>query len=150
MSASNAFESDILKLIFQNVNLAGLGDATGLRGSTVAGSLYVALHTADPGETGDQTTSEVTYTGYARLAIARGAGTFTVSGTAPTQVANAADVYFNACTAGALQTATHFSFGSAASGAGEILISAPLDTPVPIAAPIQPYFPAGTLKGTAD
>jgi len=74
MSASNAFETALLQHVFQNADLSTVGDATGLRGSTVAGSLYVSLHTADPGEAGTQSTSEATYTGYARLAIARSAG----------------------------------------------------------------------------
>ena len=58
MSATNAFETDLLKLIFQNVALANVGDASGLQPSSTAGSLYISLHTGDPGETGDQTTSE--------------------------------------------------------------------------------------------
>ncbi len=30
-------------------------------------NLYVSLHTGDPGEAGDQTTSEAAYTSYARV-----------------------------------------------------------------------------------
>lgn len=71
-----------------------MGDATGLRGSTVAGSLYVSLHTADPDEGGDQTTSETAYTTYARVAVARTAGGWTVSGNT---VSNAALVQFPQC-----------------------------------------------------
>jgi hypothetical protein len=67
MSASNAFETDILLLVFNNTDIANIGDAAGLQNSVAAGSLYVALHTADPGEAGNQSTSETTYTGYARL-----------------------------------------------------------------------------------
>lgn len=55
MSASNAFETALLTLIFNNTNLANVGDATGLRGSTTAGSFYIGLHTADPGEAGTVT-----------------------------------------------------------------------------------------------
>ena len=54
MSKGNTFENDLLLLIFNNTNIANLGDATGIRGSSAAGSLYLALHTTDPGEAGDQ------------------------------------------------------------------------------------------------
>src|SRR3954462_6777618 len=100
MSASNTFESDVLLLLLNNTNIANLGDAVGVRGSTAAGSVFVALHTADPGETGTQATSEATYTGYARVAVARSGAGWTISGTAPTQAANAAAVTFGLCTAG--------------------------------------------------
>lgn len=71
MSASNAFETALLTLLFNNTNAANIGDATGLRGSTTAGVFYISLHTADPGETGSQTTSESAYTSYARVSVAR-------------------------------------------------------------------------------
>jgi hypothetical protein len=61
MSKSNTFEADFLALVFLNTNIALVGDATGLRGSSAAGDLYFALHSADPGEGGDQQTSEVSY-----------------------------------------------------------------------------------------
>jgi hypothetical protein len=149
MSASNASESDILKLLFQNVNIANLGDATGVRGSSTAGSLYVALHTADPGETGDQTTNEISYTGYGRVAVPRTNTDWTVSGTAPTQVANAAAVTFGACTAGS-GTATHFSVGFATSGASQILGSAALTASLAISAGITPSFAANALVVNLD
>lgn len=49
MSASNAFESALLLLILNNTNIANLGDATGVRGSAAAGSVYVAPHRGCPG-----------------------------------------------------------------------------------------------------
>lgn len=122
MSKSNTFESDLLLLVFNNTNAALIGDATGLRGSTTAGSLYVSLHTADPGETGDQTTNEITYTSYARVAVARTSGGWTISGTAPTQVVPAATVAFPAGSGGS-GTATYFGIGTASSGAGKLLYS---------------------------
>lgn len=149
MSASNAFENDVLLLIFNNTNIANIGDATGVRGSTTAGSLYVALHTADPGETGDQSTNETTYTGYARVAVARSGVGFTVSGTAPTQVVNAATVTFGASTVGT-PTITHFSVGYEASGATKILVSGVLDSSQVINIGGTNSFAAGTLKATVD
>lgn len=117
MSKGNTFENDLLLLIFNNTNIANIGDATGVRGSTVAGSLYLSLHTADPGEGGDQTTNEVAYTGYARVAVARSGAGFTVTGNS---VSPAANVDFGACTA-APATYAYWAIGTAASGAGKIL-----------------------------
>ena len=34
MSKGNTFENDLLLLLFNNTNIANLGDATGLRGSS--------------------------------------------------------------------------------------------------------------------
>lgn len=119
MSKSNAAENSLLLLIFNNTNFALIGDATGLRGSTTAGSLYVSLHTADPGEAGDQTTSEATYTSYARVAVARSGAGWTVTGNS---VSPAATITFPAGTGGS-GTVTHFGIGTAASGAGVLLYS---------------------------
>jgi hypothetical protein len=150
MSASNAFENDLMLLIFNNTNIANLGDATGLRGSSTAGSLFIALHTADPAETGNQTTSETAYTGYARVAVARSGAGFTVSGTAPTQVANAAAVTFGLCTASPGAALTHFSIGRDTSGAGEIIVSGALTSSLAIAVNITPSFAIGALVATVD
>ena len=68
MSMSNASETALLNLLFNNTDWANVGDAAGLQNSATAGSFYVALHTADPGDAGNQTTSEASYTGYARVA----------------------------------------------------------------------------------
>jgi len=71
MSKSNTFENQYLQLIFNNVDIPNIGDAGGIQNSAVAGNLYLALHTADPGEAGDQTTNECAYTSYDRVAVAR-------------------------------------------------------------------------------
>lgn len=149
MSASNAAENSLLLLLFNNTNIANVGDATGVRGSTTAGSLFIALHTADPGEAGDQTTSEAAYTSYARVAVARSGAGFTVSGTAPTQVANAAAVTFPACT-GSTAVCTHFSVGVATSGASVILASGALTASLSVSNGITPSFAIGQLTVTLD
>lgn len=127
MSKGNTFENDLLLLLFNNTNIANLGDATGVRGSAAAGSLYVGLHTADPGEAGDQTTGEIAYTGYARVAVARSGAGWTVSAN---QVSNAALVTFGQMTGGAGGTVTHLSVGIASSGAGKVLYKGPLGTSI--------------------
>lgn len=117
MSKTNSFENSLLLLVFNNTNIANIGDATGLRGSTTAGSLHVSLHTADPGEAGDQTTNEIAYTSYARVAVARSAGGWTVTGNS---VSPTATVSFPTGTGGS-GTATYAGIGTAASGAGVLL-----------------------------
>jgi hypothetical protein len=149
MSASNAFENDILLLLFNNTNIANIGDATGVRGSTAVGSLFVALHTADPGEAGTQATSEAAYTGYARVAVARSVAGFTVSGTAPTQVANAAVITFGTSTVGT-PTITHFSVGYESAGATKILVSGALNTSQVINIGGVNSFAIGALTATVD
>ena len=146
MSLSNAAETDLLNLLFNNTNWANLGDATGLRGATTTGSFFISLHTADPGEAGNQSTSEATYTGYARVAVARSAGGWTVAGAT---VSNTAIINFAACTAGS-NTITHFSIGRDTSGVGEIIISGALTASLPVSAGITPSFAIGALTATAD
>ena len=146
MSATNAFETSLLTLLFNNTNIANIGDATGVRGSTAAGSMYISLHTADPGEAGTQTTSEATYTSYARVAVARSGAGFTI---ASANVSNAAVVTFPTCTAGS-NTITHFGIGTASSGAGDLLFKGALTASLAVSAGIAPQFAVGELDVNAD
>lgn len=120
MSKSNSWENALLLLLFNNTNAANIGDATGLRGSTTAGSLFLSLHTSDPGEAGSQTTNEVSYTSYARVAVARSGSGFTVSTNTVSLAANA-DFPNPGNATGLPITATHFGLGTDASGAGTLL-----------------------------
>lgn len=146
MSMSNAAEAALLDLLFLNTDWANVGDAGGLQNSATAGSFFIALHTADPGEAGDQTTSEVSYTGYARVAVARTAGGWTRS---VSTVSNTATVQFGECTAGSA-TATHFSIGTASTGTGQIILSDALTASRSISAGITPLFNAGALTATVN
>ena len=145
MSLSNTSETGLLELLFKNTAWAGIGDAGGLQPSAVAGNFHARLHTADPGEAGTGSTTEVAYTGYAPVPIARGAG-FTVVGN---QVSNAAQVAFGECTAGAAN-ATHFSVTYGAGAASPILYRGALDAARSISAGITPIYGIGALTGTAD
>lgn len=142
----DTFESDLLKLIFQATGIANIADNAA---SSPLANLFVALHTADPQEAGDQTASEATYTGYARVAVARTSGGWTLSGTAPTQVANAAAINFGACTAGS-NTLTHFTVGVVVSGASKILYGGALTASLAVSAGITPSFAIGALVITED
>ena len=146
MSASNSFESALLRHIFLNEAIANIGDATGLPSAATAGSLYIGLHTADPGEAGSQATSEATYTGYARVAVARTTGGWSeASGT----VSNVALVTFPAATGGT-NSITHFSIGSSASGAGQLRFSGALTAPLAVSNGITPEFGIGGLTISLD
>ena len=146
MSKGNTFENDLLQLIFNNVDIADIGDAGGLQNSATAGSLYIALHTGDPGETGTTTTSESAYGSYARVAVARTVGGWTVATNTAT---NAALIQFPECSSGS-ETITHVSITTASSGASKILYSGALTASRAISAGIQPQFAASALTITED
>ena len=146
MSKSNTFENDILQLIFNNVDIADIGDAAGLQNSAAAGSLYVALHTADPGEAGNASTNESAYTSYARVAVARSGAGWTVSGNSAT---NFALIQFPECTGGS-ETITHVSITTAVSGTSKILYSGALSASRSVSSGIQPQFAASALTVTED
>ena len=146
MSKSNSLENDFLLLLFNNTNAALVGDATGLRGSVAAGSLFTSLHTADPGEAGTQATREATYGSYARQAIARSGAGFTVVANA---VSNAAAITFPAASSGT-QTVTHFGLGTDASGAGKLLYKGALTPSIAVITGVSVNIPVGDLDITED
>lgn len=147
MSKSNTFENDLLLSIFNNANMAGIGDATGIRGATTVGSLYIALHTADPGEAGNQSTSEAAYTGYARLGLARTSANFNVVANAVNLVNN---LEFGACTANPGSPLSHFSIGTDATGTGKILYSGTLTPNVTVAVGVVPRLTTAANLVTED
>jgi hypothetical protein len=122
MTKSDTLEAGLLDLFFLNTALANVGDVSGLQPSATTGSLYISLHTADPGEAGTQATNEATYTSYGRVAVARsGAGwTRTLN-----EISNVAAITFPAATGGS-ETITHFGIGEASSGANDLWYSGAL------------------------
>lgn len=134
MSMSNATENQTLKMHLQGVDPAYRAGAT----------QYLALFTADPGETGSLA-SEATYTGYARVALTKSAA-WTDSGSTFT---NANLIQFGACTAGT-SAITHFAVVDTASGAVAQMISGALSATLNVSAGIQPQFQAGSLSITAE
>lgn len=143
MSKSNTLENGILDLIFTGAAIADLAENDTTSPAT---NLYVSLHTADPGEAGDMSTNEATYTSYARVAVARNSGGWTVSGNA---VENAAAITFPQCTGGS-ETITHFGVGLGSSGATVLLYSGALTSSLAVSSGITPEFAAGDLDITED
>lgn len=116
---SDTTESALLALIFNATTWANYAiNAT----SSPETNIVTQLHTADPGDTGTGSTSEVTYTSYARVNVVRTSGGFTVSGTSPCQVVPAAAITFPAGTGGS-GTVTHFSYGKSGGGASALITS---------------------------
>lgn len=137
-SKANAFINDLLKLIFNNTALPLVGDAAGLQPSGAAGSLYFALHTADPGVGGSQNTTEAAYTGYTRTPVARSGAGFVVTGQS---VSPAAVVQFPPGTAGG-ELCTFASVGTSLAGAGKILYRGAITPNVQTGNGITPQLPA--------
>ena len=137
MSKGNTFETDLLQLIFNATAIANIADNAGASPLT---NLQVALHTADPGEAGTQTTSEAAYTSYARVAVARTSGGWTVSGNSVSPVAN---IDFPEATGGS-ETITHASVGTAASGAGKILYKGALSPNISVSTGVTPRITTGS------
>lgn len=131
MSKSNTYENDILALLFNATAIANIADNAATSPLT---NLFVALHTADPGEAGVQNTSECTYGSYARAPVARTAGGWSVSGGVASPVAN---IDFPAATSGS-ETATHASVGVASSGATKILYKGPISPNIAITTGVTP------------
>ena len=131
MSKGNTFENDWMKLIFNATAIANIADNAATSPLT---NLYVSLHTADPGEAGDQTTSEATYTSYARVAVARTSGGWTVTNNSVSPVA---DISFPAATGGT-NTITYFGVGTASTLAGKLLYSGAVSPSISVSSGVTP------------
>jgi hypothetical protein len=137
VSKSNSLENQMLLHLFNNAAITLVGDAAGVLPSAVAGSLYVSLHTADPDEAGDQTTNEIAYTGYARVAVARSGAGWTVD---TDHVHPAANIDFPISAGGAGGTVTHFGVGCVdlATGAGKLLYSGTVTPNIVVSSGVTP------------
>lgn len=134
MGKGNTTSNNLLKLIFNATNWSLIADNTA---TTPLTNLFVALHTADPGASGSQTTSEIAYTSYARVSVPRTTATpgWTASSaqsTSPTQA-----ITFPAGTGGS-GTATFWSIGTLTSGAGVILYSGAISPSIVCGSGITP------------
>lgn len=127
----NAFQLDILKKFLRATNPSWDANT----------NLYISLHTGSPGATGDQTTSEATYTSYARVTVSRDSSGWAISGQ---NVQNNAAITFPACTGGS-NTITYVGIGTASSGTGTLLWYIPLSASLAVSNGITPSFAAGAL-----
>lgn len=134
---ATTFDNDLLKLIFNATAIANIADNAA---SSPLTNLYLSLHTADPGVGGSQTTNEAAYTSYARVAVARSSGGFTVS---TNTVVLAALAAFPAASGGS-ETETWFAVGTASSGTGKILYRGPITPNIVVSTGVTPQLTTGT------
>lgn len=138
MSKSNVTENDLVKFYANNVAMPAYGT-----------TLYMHLHTADPGEGGTSSTNEAAYTGYARVAVTRDAGGWTICDPDGTTNANGsafkntAEVPFPECT-GVTDDVT-VTYASLCTNGGQILYSGALTANLRVTNLITPRFPPGTI-----
>lgn len=133
MAKGNTWSNDILILLFNATSVANIAiNAT----SSPLTNLYVSLHTANPGAAGTQQTSEAAYTSYARVAVARTSGGWTVTSTSVSPVAN---ISFPAATGGS-ETETYFGVGTASSGAGVLLYSGAISPTIAVSNGVTPVL----------
>lgn len=134
---STTFSNDLLKLTFNGTAITSLADNAA---SSPATNLYLSLHTADPGASGNQTTSEIAYTSYARVAVARTSSGFTVSTNTVTLTST---MSFPAGTGGS-GTATYWAVGTASTGTGKILYSGAISPSIVTGSGVTPQLTTGT------
>ena len=141
MATADTWAAGLLNLTFLNTAFTGLGDAGGLLPSATAGSIYISLHTADPTAAGNQTSSEATFTNYARVAVARSGSGWSLSSTT---MSNVAAITFPTCGVTS-NTVTYFGIGTASAGAGKLMYSGQLTTAKTIANGDTASFAIGAL-----
>lgn len=137
MSIADTTENAILALIFNATAWANYADNAATSPQT---QIALALHTADPGDAGTMSTSETTYTSYARAAVNRNSGGWTVTANSVSPVAN---IDFAAGTGGT-GTVTHFSTGKTGGGAAAILFSGTVTPNITVGNGVTPRLTTAT------
>lgn len=134
MGKGNTFCNDLLKLIFNATAIANIADNAA---SSPLTNLFVALHTANPGASGTQATSEAAYTSYGRATVARTTGGWTASSAQSTSPV--ATISFAAATGGS-ETETFGSVGVAISGATKLLYSGTVTPNIAVSNGVTPQL----------
>lgn len=137
MSISDTTENAIQLLIFNATAWGNYADNTATSPQT---NIAVALHTADPTDSGNMSSSETTYTSYARVSVARTSGGWTVTNNSVSPVAN---IDFTAGTGGS-GTVTHFSTGKTGGGATAILYSGTVTPNISVGSGVTPRLSTST------
>lgn len=137
---SATYSGQLLALLFNGTTIANVAiNAT----SSPLTNIYVALHTADPTAGGTQASNEISYTPYARVAVARTSGGWTVTGASASPVGS---IVFATPTGSPSGTATFFSVGFASSGATTFFYTGPITPSITLVAGIAPILtPATTV-----
>lgn len=132
-TASGEFANSLLKLVFNGTAFANMADNAATSPFT---NLFVSLHTASPGANGAQTTNEAAYTSYARVAVTRTTGGWTVTANSVSPVAT---ISFPAATGGS-ETETYFGIGTSTSGAGHLLYFGAISPTIAVSNGVTPQL----------
>lgn len=135
MSKSDYLEKKVLDLVL------------GAQAFTAPATVYVSLHTADPGEAAG--TNEVSGNAYARVAVTNNLTNWpAASGTSPTSKSNGTEILFPTPT-GSWGTVSHFAVYDAAS-AGNMLYKGALSAAQTIASGNTVKFAVAALNVQED
>lgn len=134
MAAKGAtFDNDLLKLIFNATAIANMADNAA---SSPLTNLYVALSTGTLTSASAQNTTEAAYTSYARVAVARTSGGWTVTSASVSPVAT---ISFPAATGGS-ETETYFNVGTASSSTGKVLYFGTITPNIAVSSGVTPQL----------
>ena len=137
MSIADVTENAILDLIFSATAWANYADNASSSPQT---NIHTGLHTADPTDSGNMSSSEAAYTSYARVNVARSSGWDAASGGS---VSPAAAITFPAGTGGS-GTVTHFSTGKTGGGSAAILFSGTVTPNIVTGSGVTPQLTTAT------
>lgn len=138
MTQTTAAAGNWLKLILNATAIANLADNAASGPLT---NIYVSLHTATPGLTGTQTTNEAAYTSYARVAVARTIGGWTITNNTASPVAT---ISFPAATGGS-ETETFMGIGSASSSTGVLYWYGAISPTIAVSNGVTPSLTTATV-----
>jgi hypothetical protein len=141
MAISGATETAIMALVFNATAWANYADNAAASPQV---NISIALHTADPATGGNQSTSEVAYTGYARASVARTTGGWSISGVGPANCSPVSNITFPAGTGGS-GTVTNFSTGKTGGGTTPILWSGTVTPNVSCGSGVTPVLTTATV-----
>lgn len=130
MSKGDAFETALLQLILGGKTWSNIANA-----STASTTIWVGLHTSDPGDSGTQASNETSYGGYARIATDR---TTAMWHAASGSVSPTASITFPTATSTTTHTITHFTVGLSSSGAGTVFYNGTVTPNINIAQNVTP------------
>lgn len=137
---ASTFANDLLLLLFQGTTIANVAQ----NATSPITNIFVSLHTADP-SSGNQTTSEAAYTGYARASVARTSSGWTVS---TNTVVPVATIAFPPATGGS-ETEAYAGLGTLTSGAGLLMFAGAISPTLAVSNGVTPQLTtASTLTLT--
>lgn len=109
MPKSTVFANDVLSLVFRAVSIANIAQNNGTSPAT---AMSFALHTSTPAAGGDQSTNEISYTGYARItSVTRDTAGTALPAPSGGVITTTANIDFGTMTAGTGGTVSFASIG---------------------------------------